>query len=60
MMKPRDNKIERGQSRTRVKKHRTLRNTMEVKMSVGDGNTVHLIFLKLIYISLISQPKKGE
>ena len=40
MMKPQDNKIERGQSRTRVKKHRTLRNTMEVKMSVGDGNTV--------------------
>ena len=39
-MKPRDNKIERGQSRTRVKKHRTLRNSMEVKMSVGDGNTV--------------------
>ena len=39
-MKPRDNKIERGQSRTHVKKHRTLRNTMEVKMSVGDGNTV--------------------
>ena len=38
-MKPRDNKIERGQSRTRVKKHRTLRNTMEVKIS-GDGNTV--------------------